>query len=130
MFLYKHFVGGPDTREIDDVIRNLGHVLGTKRGAGYFLRSFGLTDVGYRTPEEMIVTLTAEIAENIRLYEPRVELLGIDEAYDEDGGRARLEVKLKLRSSSERLRLVVDPAARTFAFQPDPRGAAGQGGAP
>ncbi|WP_437720386.1 GPW/gp25 family protein [Sorangium sp. So ce861] len=120
MFLYKHFVGGPDTREIDDVIRNLGFVLGTKRGAGYFLRSFGLTDVGYRTQEEMIVTLSAEIAENIRLYEPRVELIGIDEAYDDDA-RARLEVKLRLRGSAERLRLVIDPAARTLDFQPDPR---------
>ncbi|HTN84096.1 MAG TPA: GPW/gp25 family protein [Sorangium sp.] len=117
MFLYKHFVGGAGTSETEDVERNLRFVLGTKRGAGYFLRSFGLTDVGYRTQEEMVVNLSAEIEENIRLYEPRVELLGIDEAYDDQGGRARLEVKLRLRETEERLELVVDLATRTFDFR-------------
>lgn len=117
MFLYKHFVSGVGTSELDDVVRNLRFVLGTKRGAGYFLRSFGLTDVGYRTQEEMVVRLTAEIEENIRLYEPRVELLGIDEAYNDEGERARLEVKLRLRGTEERLSLVVDLATRTFDFQ-------------
>ncbi|WP_437932527.1 GPW/gp25 family protein [Sorangium sp. So ce291] len=130
MFLYKHFMGGPSTSEVDDVVRNLRFVLGTKRGAGYFLRSFGLTDVGYRTQEEMVVTLIAEIEENVRLYEPRVELVGIDEAYGDEGGRARLEVKLRLRGTEERLSLVVDLATRTFDFQAAAKGAPGEGEAP
>ncbi|EYF05018.1 GPW/gp25 family protein [Chondromyces apiculatus] len=117
MFLYKHFVGGSAVSEAEDVVRNLRHVLGTKRGAGYFLRSFGLTDVGYRTQEEMVVTLMTEIEENIRLYEPRVELVDMDEGYDDDGGRAHLEVRLRLRSTEERLALVVDLATRTFDFR-------------
>ncbi len=130
MFLYKHFVGGPAMSESDDVMRNLRVVLGTKRGAGYFLRSFGLTDVGYRTQEEMVVTLTAEIEENIRLYEPRVELLDIDEVYDDNGGRARLEVKLRLRGTEERLELVVDLATKTFDFRAAAKDDAREGGGP
>lgn len=130
MFLYKHFVSGTGTSELEDVVRNLRFVLGTKRGAGYFLRSFGLTDIGYRTQEEMVVTLTAEIEENIRLYEPRVELLGIDEAYNDAGERARLEVKLRLRDTEERLSLVVDLATRTFDFQPAAKGAPREDEAP
>lgn len=117
MFLRKHFVDGVTTSELEDVIQNLNHVLGTKRGSSYFLRTFGLTDVGYRTPEEMIVQLTAEIKENIELYEPRVELLGVDEVYDE-GRRARLVVHLRLRDGSARLRLSVDPAKRALDFEP------------
>ncbi len=54
MFLYKNFIDGKDISEVDDIVRNLGHVLRTKRGAGYFLSNFGLSDAGYRTPEEMI----------------------------------------------------------------------------
>ncbi len=116
MFLYKNFVGGGGTSEVEDVIRNLRFILGTKRGAGYFLKTFGLTDVGYRTQEEMVVTLMAEIEENIRLYEPRVELIEIDEEHDEEGGRAGLKVNLRLRSTEEQVRLVVDLGKRTFDF--------------
>ncbi|WP_437594393.1 GPW/gp25 family protein [Sorangium sp. So ce1000] len=130
MFLYKHFVSGQGTSEGEDVVRNLRFVLGTKRGAGYFLPSFGLTDVGYRTHEEMVVTLMAEIEENIRLFEPRVEVLGIDEVYDDDGGRARLEVNLRLRGTEERLELVVDLATRTFDFRAVAKRAAEEGEAP
>jgi phage baseplate assembly protein W len=109
MFLYKHFVGGQAAMsELDDIIRNLGFVLKTKRGCGYFLESFGLSDVGYRTPEEMIVTMTAELEENIRLYEPRVIVSEIDEEYDDAGQRTKLVVGLRMRDASERLAIVID----------------------
>ncbi|HEU4412957.1 MAG TPA: GPW/gp25 family protein [Polyangiaceae bacterium] len=114
MFLHKHFGGGDGGGELDDVARNLAHVLGTRRGAGYFLKSFGLSDAGFRTPEESVTALTAELRETIRLYEPRVELVDIDEDYDDDGARARLVVALRLRSHGERLRLVVDLSSRSF----------------
>lgn len=108
MFLYKHFVRGPALGQVEQVIANLRHVLGSKRGTGYFLRNFGLSEVGFRTPEEMVTTVNAELRENIRLYEPRVELLAIDEDYDDDGHRARLVVSLRLRGASERLQVVFD----------------------
>lgn len=114
MFLYKHFVGGDRLSEMDDVIRNLNHVLRSKRETGYFLRNFGLNEVGFRTPEEMVTTLTAELRENIRLYEPRVELIDIDEDYDDDGARARLVVALRLRSAKEKLQIVFDLQQNTL----------------
>jgi len=119
MFLYKHFIGGSETSELDDVIRNLGFVLRTKRGCGYFMPQFGLSDVGYRTPEELVTSLRAELAANIRLFEPRVQLLDVDEVYDDDGKRVRLVVNMKLRDGSERLRLVVDLRNNSFDIQPD-----------
>ena len=90
MFLYKHFVRGTELGEIEDIIRNLTHVLRTKRGTGYFLQNFGLSEVGFRTPEAMVTTLTAELRENIRLYEPRVEFVDVDEDYDDEGRRSTL----------------------------------------
>jgi predicted component of type VI protein secretion system len=117
MFLYKHFVDGKTCTVLEDVVRNLGHVLRTKRGAGYFLQNFGLTETGFRTSEEMVNTLTAEITENIRLFEPRVELLEVDDEDDDDTGRARLVVRLRLRDSTEKLRLVVDLAGGKFDIQ-------------
>ncbi len=114
MFLYKNFLGGHPTTELEDVVRNLSNVLGTKRGTGYFLPNFGTSDVGFRTPEEMVVALTAEIRENVRLWEPRVEVIDIDEDWDDAGKRTRLSVRMRLRASGEKLQVVVDLAKRTF----------------
>lgn len=103
MFLRKHFLGDKEVSEIEDIIDNLNNVLKTKRGSGYFLQSFGLSDTGYRTSEEMITALTAEIAENVRLYEPRVELIDVDDEYDDEGERARLVLHMKLRERDEEI---------------------------
>lgn len=116
MFLYKHFVGGPNVSEIDDIGRNLRFIFSTKRGCGYFLESFGLTDIGFRTVAEMVATITREIEENVRLYEQRVELLGIEERYTQ--GRARLIVRLRVREGQEKLTLTVNLADRTFDISP------------
>ena len=100
------------------MIHNLTHVLQSKRGTGYFLRNFGLSEVGFRTPEEMVTVVTAELRENIRLYEPRVELIGIEEDYDDDGRRARLVVALRLRGAKERLQVVFDLQENSLAITP------------
>ena len=114
MFLYKHFVGGDETTEFDDICRNLSFLLKTKRGCGYFMKTYGLSDVGYRTPEEMVTNLSAELEENIRLYEPRVELLAVDEEYDDAGKRVHLVVNMRMRDSSQKLQIVVDLTKNTF----------------
>jgi type VI secretion system lysozyme-like protein len=113
VFLYKHFLREPGTVE-DDIRRNLKLVLSTRRGTGYFLPTFGLSDVTYRTPEEMVVVLTREIEENIRLYEPRVSLVKVHEVYDDDGCRVHLVAELRMREKGAPLRLVVDLAHGTF----------------
>ncbi|MFO0660575.1 MAG: GPW/gp25 family protein [Polyangiaceae bacterium] len=118
MFLYKHFEGGTNLSELEDVMRNLGYVLRTKRGTGYFLQNFGLSEVGFRTPEEMVTALTAEIRENVRLYEPRVELTNVDEEYDDDGKRAKLLVGLRLRDKKQKLQIVVDLSKNSLEIVP------------
>src|SRR5690606_92917 len=117
MFLYKHFMGeAPD--EDEDIRRNLGFVLSTKRGCGYFLDSFGLSDVAFRTPEEAVTNLSRELEANIRLFEPRVHLVNINEVYDDEGRRVRLVAILSRRSSSQQLELVVDLETRSFDVRP------------
>ena len=119
MFLYKHFVPGADTTELANIVRNLNNVLTTKRGYGYFLETFGLTDAAFRTTEEMVLVLSRELTENIRLYEPRVELIDIDEEYSE-GERPRLVVNMKLRDGKAKLKLVVNLSDRSFDILPVP----------
>lgn len=115
MFLRKHFVeGGGTLTELEDICQNLTNVLRTKRACGYFIQPFGLTEAGYSTPEEMVTKLTAEITENVRLFEPRVALIDIDEEYSDAGERAKLIVNLKMRSASEKVAIVVDLATNTL----------------
>jgi predicted component of type VI protein secretion system len=117
VFLHRHFVRDAPRTELEDVVRNLGYVLGAKEGCGSFLRGFGLSETGYRTPEQMLVDLSKELRVAIGSYEPRVEIVEIEEVYGDDG-RVSLAVHCRLRSTGERLGLAVDPASRAVEVQP------------
>ena len=114
MFLRKHFLGGGPVSELEDVVENLQRIVGSRRGAGYFLPSFGVSDIGFRTAEEMIVAVTDEIRENVRLYEPRVEMIEVDEDWDDVGRRTKLLVRLRLHAHGEKLEIVVDLKTKRF----------------
>jgi phage baseplate assembly protein W len=108
VFFHKHFGDGTPMTEFEDIQSNLLNVLRTRRGTGYFLQTFGLTKVGFRTPEEMIQILSGEIKENIRLYEPRVAVVEIEEDYDDNGTRARLIIHLRRVDNQDRFDVVID----------------------
>ena len=118
MFLRKHFLDGETLSVLDDVMQNLRWIFGTRRGSGYFLEDFGMSDAGFRTPAEKVVSLTEEIRQNIRLYEPRVEVIDVDEDWDDAGKQSKLTVRLRLRDNKEKLEVVVDMAQRSFDVRP------------
>lgn len=118
MFLHKHFLGGGKLTMLEEVMQNLRFIFSTRRGAGYFLDDFGISDIGFRTPEEMVVSLSAEIRESIRLYEPRVEVIDVDEDWDDAGKRSKLLVRLRVRDHDERLEVVVDLPNKRFDVRP------------
>jgi len=105
--------------ERDDIIANLNNVLTTKRGVGSFLRNFGLTEIGHKTQAEMINTLMREIKENILLYEPRVELIEVDENFDDDTGRTVLSVHLRVRSDNQALHFAMDSKLKRLQLAPE-----------
>ena len=112
MFLHKHFVdkrtaGG----EMEDIRRNLNHLLTSKQGCGSFLDDFGVTETGYRTPAEMVENLSREIRTTVARYEPRIEIIEIDEEHNNNGS-VTLMVQCRLRSTDERLQILLNPARR------------------
>ena len=118
MFLRKHFLDGVELPMLEDVMQNLSWIFSTRRGSGYFLDDFGVSDVGFRTPAEMVTSMTDEIRQNIRLYEPRVEVIDVDEDWDEANNQPKLVVRLRLRERSEKLEVIVDLAKRSFDVRP------------
>ena len=121
MFLRKHFLDGATLSPLEDIMQNLRWIFSTRRGSGYFLEDFGVSDVGFRTPAEMVVATTSEIRHNIRMYEPRVEVIDIDEDWDEVTNQPKLIVRLRLRDQKEKLNIVVDLANRSFDVLPVPQ---------
>ena len=118
MFLRKHFLDRATLTPLEDIMQNLRWIFSTRRGSGYFLEDFGVSDTGFRTPAEMVVATSNEIRHNIRMYEPRVEVIDIDEDWDEVTNQPKLNVRLRLRDRSEKLNVVVDLAKRSFDVQP------------
>jgi predicted component of type VI protein secretion system len=116
--LHRKFMKGEETL-LQEVHRNLGYLLRAKRGAASFLPGFGLSETGFRTPEEMLLRLSEEIRENIRLHEPRVEVTEIEEDHGGEGGRPRLVVHCQLKATREPLSLVLDPHRRAALARPE-----------
>lgn len=106
MFLRRKFLKEAVRAESEAIREDVGHLFATRRGTGCFLPNFGFTDTGYRTPFEMVERLSAEIEENLRLFEPRLDLLEIDDRYLDDGS-VQLHVRCRVRSSEEQVQLVV-----------------------
>lgn len=74
---------GPE-HELDAIARNLEAVFNTRKGVGSVVEGYGLGDyeAHWNTPD-VVRTLTGEIADGVRRYEPRiadpeVELLARD----------------------------------------------------
>jgi phage baseplate assembly protein W len=118
VFLRKHFLDRATLSPLEDIMENLRWIFSTRRGSGYFLEDFGVSDVGFRTPAELVVTTTNEIRHNIRVYEPRVEVIDVDEDWDDLTNQPKLIVRLRLRDQKEKLNIVVDLAKRSFDVQP------------
>jgi len=115
-FLYRKFLGGTET-ELESVVRNLRYVLSARRGAASVLPDFGLSALAPRTPEGLYEWMDHEVRQCIIRYEPRVEIIALEEDYDDDG-RPNLRLHLRLLSTQEDLRLMLDPRRREVSSPP------------
>lgn len=111
MFIRRKFLGESRQDELRDIHDNLSQLLSTRRGTGYFLPQFGVTDTGYRTPAEMTERLGQEIRENLRLFEPRLCITEIDEEYRDDGS-VRLQVSCQVVATEQRMQIIMDSQGR------------------
>lgn len=102
MFLHRKFLGDTESSEFDDVVRNVRYILRSRRGAAWFREDFGLRTEGFRTQEQFVTVLSAQIQETLERYEPRLEVVEVDEEHDDDG-KVRLVVRCRLKGHSDEL---------------------------
>lgn len=115
-FLARKFLGVEET-ELESVLRNLRYILGARRGAASVLPDFGLSGLVPQTPEGLYEWMNREVRQVVHRYEPRVDIVTLEEDYDESG-RPKLRLHLRLRSTQEDLRLLLDPKRREVSSPP------------
>lgn len=117
-FLHRKFEGGKES-QLEDILRNLHYILHSKRDASPFLADFGLSEPVHSSAEEALLRFSEELSSSIARYEPRVEVVEVEEVHERD--RPALAVQLRLRRTQELLALTVDPRGRTLRWRsPDP----------
>jgi predicted component of type VI protein secretion system len=95
--------------EVEKVIRNLNHVLNTKKSFGSYVRELGIGDYNeYKARHKIIETIIEEIKDNVRLFEPRVRLEKIDEVKAESPFRVRFQVQCVLGSGTRPISIILD----------------------
>lgn len=107
------FVKGADSvvlvKELEDIRQSLGILLGTALGERVMRSDFGcnLDSKVFDPMEPAFNTLVTEIIRRaILLYEPRIELLGIDLFIDNLEGRVDITVNFLVISSNTRSNIV------------------------
>lgn len=108
-FLSRKFLG-KDESELEAIARNLRYIVGSRRGSSAFFPDFGLSEPTFRSTEEAVLRIGEEIREAIARYEPRVEVVQIEELYEDE--RPRLLVSLKTKRDGSELSVRVDPWSR------------------
>jgi phage baseplate assembly protein W len=122
MFLERKFLpasergaasGGPAHARLpaplEDVVRNLEHVLAAERGISHILPDFGLSRSGAWSVEGILVHAAAELRETLPRYEARFALDDIETDLDDDGLPI---VVVHGRVAGVRVALTIDPLRR------------------
>lgn len=121
MALLRKLVGyktKPNTHDIKDIIDNLNIILNTKRGYGFFLQDFGLSDHHHlRSKEDIAKVMVCEIKENIARFEPRIELLSIEAIEDEQKLHLSFLIDFIVQKSQYSLRLQTDTTRNHYHIE-------------
>ena len=112
-FVWRTLLGRAETPH-EDLVRHLNILIRARRGAASFLRDYGVEAVDFRTVEEAVVVLGAEIRRILEVYEPRIEVLDLEEEHE---GRLILVYRCRLRANGQALAVRVDPRNLTVAVE-------------
>lgn len=96
--------------EIESIIENLNNILTTRRGYGFFLHDFGVSDHHHLSSCNDIATIIiAEVKENIESFEPRIEVVEMKVVDGDNIGRLCFTIDCMVRDNEQPLKLFLDP---------------------
>jgi type VI secretion system protein len=102
---------------VERVIENLHHVLGTRRGYGWFRQDFGMSDPDARASRARIAeAVMRDVRENIERHEPRVRIRDIATAPADNPLRLAFTVHCTVLDDARTLRLEFDAVLNRFSL--------------
>lgn len=104
---------GQSSERFQSIIRNLTHLLNTRRGSVGHLPDYGLPDLGslYRGMPDSVDELRRTVQETIEKYEPRLSRVRVKVQVG-DTSTMRLPLILTAEMDGERVRLVTTFSSR------------------
>jgi type VI secretion system lysozyme-like protein len=121
MALLRKLVGyktKPNVDEVSSIIDNLHIILNTKRGYGFFLQNFGLSDYHHlHSGDDIAKMVVREISENIALFEPRLTLVNVKAIKDSNVARLSFRIDCQIRESAYSLKLFLDPIRKRYQVE-------------
>ena len=101
--------------EIASIIDNLNNMLNTKRGYGFFLQDFGLSDYHHLSScDDIAEMITREINENIERFEPRLKLINIEANKENKLFRQSFRIDCVIHNNACSLTLFLDQIRDCF----------------
>ena len=111
--------GKTNDNDILSIIDNLNNVLNTKRGYGYFLPNYGISDYNHLSSRDDIVkAVIREVSENIECFEPRIELVKVVQIKDDTLLHLSFRIDCIVRESTRSLKLLLDPIQDRYQVSP------------
>lgn len=99
-----------DDDEIASIIENINNILNTKRGYGFFLQDFGLSDYHHLSScNDITAIIINEVTENIARFEPRIKLINIEAINENTFFRQSFCIDCVVRDNARPLKLFLDP---------------------
>ena len=122
MALLRKLAGRNRKVEDDDImsiIDNLNNVLNTKRGYGYFLDDFGISDYNHlNSRDDIAKVIIREVSENIERFEPRIVLVKIVDLKNDALFRLSFRIDCVVRNNARSLNLFLDPILDRYQVNP------------
>ena len=86
---------------IEDVLRNIRHILNTKEAYGAMMPEFGITDLSHCASRDAIIErLTEQIEAALNRYEPRIVFEGIEAQPNDRISEISLLLKCRLNGET------------------------------
>jgi type VI secretion system lysozyme-like protein len=124
MALLKKFSRKPELRaqevDLNGIISNLNNILNTRKEYGSFLSDFGIRDMNeFISRDHIALAVMKEVEDNIRKFEPRVELIKITRIDDNNPLRLSFQIECRLRNTSQSIHMVFDSVYSSVNLRSD-----------
>lgn len=105
--------------DIKSIVDNINNILTTRRGYGFFLQDFGMSDHHHLSSgNDIAAAIINEIKENIERFEPRVEVIDISDVKDDRLSRLSFLIDCLVHENARPLKLFLDPNIGCYEVKP------------